>query len=363
MNNDITNQSYNAMDDNEFQQLIEQYSQDFSNSQQETDIKYKIIDKINKSYNIAIVTHLSPDGDAIGASVALALALESLNKKVDVIIPSQSTNFNILTKNINLIKKSYKSYDLTILLDCSSRERTIYQLEELSKYLVVIDHHTGYNPIGNLYLCEDQASTTIIIYDLILKMNVAISPLIATALYTGIIGDTSYFSNNNVTPKSLSTAAILLHKGADLKLINNIFRIKTFDVLKLINEIISNAVLNKEYHIIYAVLLHEDLERFHLSYDIIDCIMKELKNIKEAEIAFLFIESKNDTKIKVRSRGYGSMNKIMQYFNGGGHKYAAGASIDSINIYNIVDIVISRTIAYIDEHPEEFNFVHSNEEE
>lgn len=322
-------------------------------------IKQQIINKLTNKYihNIAIVTHLSPDGDAIGSCVALALALESLNKKVDVIVPKQSNNFNLLTKHINLVKHSYKTYDLTILLDCSSLDRTIIQLEELSKYLIVIDHHVDNNPLGNLYWCENVAATTMIIYQLLIDMNVYISPVIATALYAGIIGDTAYFTNNNITAQAYHVAAELISKGADLSIINQIFLIKQFDIAKLTYSIINNAILNSKYQIIYAAVLKEDLDKYHLSYNVVDHIMKELKNIKEAKIAFLFIESTNDTKVKVRSRQYDFMNKIMQHFNGGGHKYAAGASIDSIDIYNVIDTVITHTINYINEHADEINTI------
>lgn len=333
------------------------------NDKSEALIRKRIIEYITNKYinNVAIVTHTSPDGDAIGSSVALALALESINKKVDVIIPKQSFNFNILTRNVNIIRKPNKSYDLTILLDCSSVKRTIYQLEELSKFLIVIDHHIDNPPIGNLYLCKDVASTTMIIYQLLLEMHINISPMIATALYAGIIGDTSYFSNNNVTSEVYIIAADLLNKGANLEVINEMFLLRTLEVSKLVNDLINKAILNREYHIIYTIILREDLEKYNLSYNILNYVMHELKNIKEAEIAFLFIESDNSTKIKVRSRGHGIVNKIMQYFDGGGHKYAAGASINSVNIYSIVDTVISQAVAYINMHPEEFNFVHTNE--
>lgn len=324
-------------------------------------IKQRIINYITNKYinNIAIVTHLSPDGDAIGSSVALALALESIHKKVDVIIPAQSTNFNILTKEVNIVHKPCKLYDLTILVDCSTLERTIYGLEEISKFLIVIDHHIDSAPLGNLYLCEDVAATAMIIYQLLLDMNIIITSEIATALYAGIVSDTSYFANNNVTPEVHIITADLLTKGANLKIINNIFLLKQFKVSKLINDLITNAVLNRDYHIVYTILLQEDLEKYNLSYDILGYIMTELKNIKEAEIAFLFIESKYDTKIKVRSRSF-EVNKIMQYFDGGGHKYAAGASINSVDVYRIADSVVSQTIAYINEHLDEFNYRDNN---
>ena len=152
--------------------------------------------------NIAITTHLSPDADAMGSVIALALALQTLNKNIDIIIPSYSSIFNLLTKNINIIKNTKKVYDLCILVDCSSYERTI-NLNNISNFLIVIDHHNNKTLIGNLYYNVSLASTTMIIFEFLIDSNINITPEIATALYLGIFGDTSGFSNSNTDSLTL----------------------------------------------------------------------------------------------------------------------------------------------------------------
>lgn len=158
-------------------------------------IKQKIINIFNNKQikNIAITFHFSPDADAIGSAVALALALQTLNKQVDIIAPSHSSIFNLILKNVNIIKTAKKYYDLCILVDCSTRNRTI-NLDNISKLLIVIDHHNNNESIGNYYYNISWPANTMIIFDFLSEMNINITPQIATALYLGIFGDTKLIS-------------------------------------------------------------------------------------------------------------------------------------------------------------------------
>lgn len=180
-------------------------------------IKNKIINLLNSKYihNVAITFHFAPDADAIGSAVALTLALQTLNKKVDIIINSYSLMFNSILHNVNIIRSPKKKYDLCILVDCSSRERTI-DLDMISPLLVVIDHHDDTRPLGNLYYCIPCAATTMIIFDLLASMKINITSEIATALYLGIFGDTSGFTNSNTNSLVLHYASLLLKKKADI---------------------------------------------------------------------------------------------------------------------------------------------------
>lgn len=313
-------------------------------------IKQKIIGLINNKLikNIAITFHYAPDGDAIGSAVALALALESsLNKSVDIITRSYSSIFTPIIQNVNIVKHVKKKYDLCILLDCSSRERTI-NLDEVSKLLVVIDHHVNNTPIGNYYWCENKAATAMLIFDLLKRMRICLTEEIATALYLGLYTDTSGFTNSNMLPSVHYQASVLLSQGANLNIINQICKEKKLSTFKLLSDIFNKIIYDSQYKIVYLVLMKEDLDKYHVAYDITEYLMEELKFIQEAELAFLFIESNNNTKIKARSKGNFRVDTIMAYFNGNGFPFAAGAVISSTNIYMIAMNVIARAKQYLD---------------
>ena len=214
----------------------------------------------------------------------------------------------------------------------------------------MIDHHKNIDRIGNYYYCITRASTTIIIFDFLISMNIVITPEIATALYLGIFGDTSGFTNSNTDSYALYYASILLKKKADITIVNQICKMKSLSMIKLINESFTRVIYDNKYNIIYLVLMKDHLKKYNVTYNIVDYLMEELKNIQEANIAFLFIESLYNTKVKARSRGNIFVNEIMQYFGGNGFPHAAGAVIASTNIYQVVDNVILHTRHYIDEY-------------
>lgn len=257
-------------------------------------IKNKIINILADKYikNIAITFHIHPDGDAIGSAVAFALVLQQLNKNVDIIISTYSTIYMPLLKNVSIIKKPKRLYDICLLLDCSDEQRVSIDINNIAKLLIVIDHHIFHHSIGDLYWIDNYASTTIMIYEILKNMkDIHINDEIATALYLGIFSDTCSFTNTNVDSQVLYQAAELISYGVDLKLINQICTVKTLPMLKLMGQLFNQIIYDSNYKIVYMVLLREDLKKYKLNYDITDHLMNELKNIQEANIAYLFIES------------------------------------------------------------------------
>lgn len=306
--------------------------------------KTKIIELLSDRNisRIAISCHLSPDGDAIGSCIALALALQILGKHVDIIIPKFSKTFLPLIKNVKIISYTNAHYDMTFLLDCSDIYRTIDNIDKLSRTLVVIDHHNK-EPFGNIYWMEPVAATAMLIYLLIADLigKDKITSEIATALYMGIAGDTSCFSNYNVSSDALIYAGELIKYGADIDTIRNIFYMKTIAALRLEGRVLQNCVYDNKTRILYAVVLIEDIKKTGASYTEASNIINEMKKTSDADTFFLFIESSKDIKVRARSNGKIDVSKILEPYGGGGHSYAAGASIDSANIYGVADLIIT----------------------
>ena len=203
-------------------------------------------------------------------------------------------------------------------------------------------------PIGNYYWCENKAATAMLVFDLLKRMRICLTEEIATALYLGLYTDTSGFTNSNMLPSVHYQASVLLSQGANLNIINQICKEKKLSTFKLLSDIFNKIIYDVQYKIVYLVLMKEDLDKYHVTYDITEYLMEELKFIQEAELAFLFIESNNNTKIKARSKGNFRVDTIMSYFNGNGFPFAAGAVISSTNIYMIAMNVIARAKQYLD---------------
>ena len=156
----------------------------------------KIIKVIKNHENILILTHVKPDGDAVGSVFALASALKKIDKNASILFDEYNKKFNLIAT------QKFESYvnkdkiDLIIVLDCGAKNRLgkhEYLLDEKNKVKINIDHH-----ISNDYFCDynyvdaEASSTSEIIYEFIKKMDL-LDDKIAAAIYAGIISDTGGF--------------------------------------------------------------------------------------------------------------------------------------------------------------------------
>ena len=111
-----------------------------------------ILEEIKQAKNIVILTHESPDGDAVGSALAVKLALENIGMKADVIMPEYSRMFKFLPGTDDVLAESdIKNYDLAISLDCATLKRLAGgEYFENAHKTIVIDHHGSNNMYGDL---------------------------------------------------------------------------------------------------------------------------------------------------------------------------------------------------------------------
>ena len=179
----------------------------------------EILEEIKKAQNIVILTHESPDGDAIGGSMAMKLMVESLGKKVDLIIPEYPRIFNFLP-SVGEIKDSseIKNYDLAISIDCANFKRLIpNEYFENAKRTIVIDHHGSNNMYGDLnYVNPVSPACCEILVGIADYFEINLSKEIGTCLMTGIITDTGGFRYRGITPDTFEYIADLIRLGVNV---------------------------------------------------------------------------------------------------------------------------------------------------
>lgn len=311
-------------------------------------MKEQIINKIKESDNIAIAVHDSPDADCIGSAFALKQALKNIGKDVDVILQNKiSTSYLKIIGSgyINKINLPNKFYDLLIILDCSTIDRTIDKVEKYSNYIIAIDHHIGHEPYGNLYLCEDKSSTGIILYDIIKELT-SIDKYIATCLYLTIIGDTNYFKNDNVNSTTYDITSKLLSCGADINLVKNIFQKPSLSLIRLIGNTFCDVKYDKDYKICYLMVTQEHIKQSNSTYEEASQLIEYIREVENCDVAILFLQKNNIIRIKARSKNK-DVSAIMKEFDGGGHKCAAGAQIYSDNPYSTINRVLNVAREYL----------------
>ena len=313
------------------------------------EIRKQIIKVIrNKNVkNIAIVVHNSPDGDCIGSAVALEEALKTLNKKVDIILHNKvDKKFAPIIGNNKVDKYMFpyegKIYDLAFVLDVADYNRTYFEIQNISKMIVIIDHHLNNDiPHVDYYLNENDASTGITVYKII-KFLTPITESIATAIYLTIRSDTNNFKNSNTTSKTHMFAAELLDYGANLQIINEIYDNKTLSYLKLLNNTLGNVKIDYKNKIAYLIISKNDIVISNSNMKEASMVMELIKNIENIDVTYLFIENNNQVIIKSRSKQT-DVSHVMKQFGGGGHKFSAGCIIISDDIYRVKDKVIEYT--------------------
>ena len=182
-------------------------------------MKSSILELIKESNSIALFTHESPDGDAVGSMMAFYYMLRSMNKTVDIIMPDVPKSFVYLNSINRIVDKGKESYDLAILLDCASKKRIgqIDNIFEKCKKSIAIDHHAS-NPLfcDLNYVEPETAACCQVIYYLFKDWKIDIDKNIGEALTTGLLTDTTGFKNNNVDKNSFLMAAEMLDLGINI---------------------------------------------------------------------------------------------------------------------------------------------------
>lgn len=292
---------------------------------------------IQRARTISICSHVNSDGDAVGSSTGLYLALKDLGKEVYLI---RNDNFPTHLEFLNnpefyTTGEAFKT-DLFIVTDVASPDRIGSGVEfyNLAKDSLCIDHHkTNDGFCINNIIEPHLSSTSELIASMLLLGGYKISKLAATYLYLGITTDSNRFQYESTDSQTLRVAADLLDKGADKDLINNeLFETLDTNLLFLQTEIIKSAEYINDGKFIIARLTTDLREKYGLDYDQSEGIVSLLRSIKGVELSCLVKEQEDKVqKISLRSQEFVDVSEIAKEFGGGGHIRAAGCTINSDN--------------------------------
>lgn len=294
------------------------------------------IDLIKTNNNIFIVSHISPDGDNMGSSLALMWALEKKNKNVTVLesdlIPD---DFKFLpgSDSIKPYNENLGDIDLLIALDCGDEERLGLNKEllEKSNKVLNVDHHVSNTNFGDINVVDPAASATgELVYELIKAMDIDIDKNIAENLYTAISTDTGSFKYDSTTSKTHRIVAELLDTGIDKNKINiNIYENMSFSKMNLLREAFRTLETFKGKRIATMEVTQKMLSETETSIEDAEGIISFIRNLDSVEVAVLLKERKEKSiKVSLRTKKDVDASKICKIFGGGGHKRAAGCTIN-----------------------------------
>jgi bifunctional oligoribonuclease and PAP phosphatase NrnA len=310
---------------------------------------------------ILIATHTSPDGDAIGASLALFGYFRKKGHTVSVFVPDPDPKFlhwmpyheNLLvfTRDKDICSVKIGEADLIFCVDFNSLGRLSKAGEvvrQAAAKKILIDHHTNPAPEFDVIISETETSATSeLIYDFIADSGDKdiIDADIAACIYAGIITDTGSFSYSCNYEKTYLITADLYRRGIDGEHIHRlVYDTYSESRLRLLGYAISEKlVVLPGYHTAYISLTRQELKQFHHQVGDTEDIVNYALSIEGINLAALFYEREDEdiVKVSLRSKGHFSVNDIARtYFEGGGHVNAAGAN-SKFTLKETVDIFVN----------------------
>ena len=289
-----------------------------------------IKERLDRSRNVVIASHVRPDGDAIGSLLALGLALRDAGKSVQmVLVDGVSSSFRHLEGSELIVKEPTAEYDTLISVDCADFKRLGKAFESFGQPDINIDHHKTNENFGRLNLIEpDEVATSAILTNYLPAWGYKITKPIAAALLTGIITDTLGFRTSNTNPSALRLCAMLMETGVDMTdLYMKALVKKTFPAARYWGAGLSR--LEQQNGIVWATLTVEDRKASGYGGNDDADLINMISAIEGNKVGMIFVEQ-NDHHVKISWRALQpgiDVSGVAKHFNGGGHAAAAGADV------------------------------------
>ncbi|MBQ4548836.1 MAG: DHH family phosphoesterase [Bacteroidales bacterium] len=302
-----------------------------------------------KTYKkVVIVSHVNPDGDAIGSSLALYLYLKKLGSDVHVIVPNDYPSFLswmpyiqdvlIYDKNVDEANKIMSEAELFCYLDFNTQSRTGVMHNDLCRYnstpKILIDHHIGADT-SQFVACFSEteiSSTSEMVAEFIKYQGFDnyLDDNIATNIIVGMITDTGTFSHSIFKNTFSIFGDILSSTTVNYKKIHqNIYNTSTENRLRLLGFLINDRMtILEDYNTAIIYASKSDLERFNYQVGDTEGVVNYPLTIGNIKMSVLFTEKQDVIRLSLRSKDDFSVNDMSRkHFNGGGHLNAAGGTL------------------------------------
>ena len=288
---------------------------------------HKTAQYLKSNNNYLILTHDNPDGDTLGSAFALCYALRSIGKNANIIIEEMPKKFEFLGAdyfNQSFVPSTVVAVDIASIGMFGQKTKQYYEKVDLC-----IDHHGSNSKYAkNLFLNETAAANCENMYDVIEKMGVTITSLIATCLYTGIATDTGCFKFSNVTPNTHIYAGALMTYGVDIATINfALFEEKSREYMLAEKMVIDTLEYHADGKIALCSVTKEITDSTGLLQSDLDSMVAIPRRIAGVEIGITLKERDDGFKVSFRTSEKVNATQIASQFDGGGHLRAAGCFI------------------------------------
>jgi bifunctional oligoribonuclease and PAP phosphatase NrnA len=291
---------------------------------------HEALDIFKKAHSLILVSHVSPDGDTLGSTLALAEGLKQTGKKVTIMVDDEiASTYSFMPgvgEYVHPQKGRTYETDLLVIVDASSLDRVGIIAECVKAPILNIDHHVSNTKFADyLWLDDSAAATGEMMFALLKEMQIEITLAMSICLYVAIATDCGFFKYSNTTAASMRAAAELLERGVEPNVVSDFLEMKSHANIELLCKVLNTLTFAENGRIGIIEIRHEDYNK-----DIdTDSFISYPRYVVGVEVAVMFkAVEPGKTRVSMRSRWI-DVSKIALAFNGGGHKKAAGCTIDA----------------------------------
>ena len=295
-------------------------------------IPNQITETLLQADNLLIVSHVFPDGDALGSQLALGEILESLGKKVYYYCEeSVSTMYEFMPGSEKLKNDlpDIAVFDATVAVDCGDRFRLGQEVDNLLQIhpFIVIDHHAGHKDFGDISWVEaDRSSTAEMIFDLALALNAEISYNAAYCLYTAIVSDSGSFKYESTSAYTFHVASHLLNLGViPSEVAGKLFDNYSVNRLRMLEKVLGSLELHADGQIAIISATNDMFEATGAKREDTEEFINLPRALSSVKVAAFFKETLDGyIKVSLRAKGECDVSQVALKCGGGGHRNAAG---------------------------------------
>lgn len=301
-----------------------------------------LVELVNANERFVLTCHARPDCDAVGSELGMCGALEALGKSVRIVnpdaVPSHlafiDPELRVEVLDAGVSAKDIEAADVLMVLDTSAWAQLggmadVFRATSLQR--VVVDHHVSHDDLQATMFRDSTAEATgRLVIDAADALGVTIDAKMASALYAAIATDTGWFRFGSTTGDTLRHAARLMDAGADpVAIYRELYEQDSLERVQLLARILGQTERACGGRLVHSRALRSDFDATGASDADTDGAVNSILGIQNTEVAVLFTETADGRlKTSFRSRSAIDVSKIAEQFGGGGHRAAAGATVE-----------------------------------
>lgn len=296
----------------------------------------EVLRALSDGRRMLLCAHVGPDGDTLGATLALGEALRALGKEVRLACEDRAPALYAFLPGIEAFclpeTLAREQFDTAVAVDVADIKRlgAARAVFDAAPQRVVIDHHPTNDGFGLANWVEPKASATgMMVLSLIAQLGVALSPSMADCLYTALSTDTGHFSFMSTDAETMRAAGDLMDAGAQpARLTSLLYRTRSRAGVELLGRALASLRFDAEQRVASMILTAQDFAQTGAAEALTDGIVNYAIEVRGVLMAATLRESaQGGIKCSLRARAPYDVSVIAQDFGGGGHVSAAGCTL------------------------------------